>query len=114
MTSNPTIIAEGHPNLPLSRIKELIQSTLEVESGELTELAISFVTPAEIQSLNLEHRGKDAATDVLAYPYDESFPQGKGGDILLCPDIAAKSTDATHSLSQELDLLLVHGLLHVL
>ena len=61
------------------------------------------------------------ATDVLSFPMDEMKPhsaaQGPGmvGDIVLCPDFAVQQAkDAGHSLQEELELLTVHGVLHLL
>ena len=60
-------------------------------------------------------------TDVLSFPMDEIRPksraQGPGmlGDVILCPDFAAKQAEeAGHSLQEELELLTVHGILHLL
>jgi probable rRNA maturation factor len=43
-----------------------------------------------------------------------SFPRDDGGDIAICMDIARENADMyDHSLSQELKILLLHGMLHV-
>jgi probable rRNA maturation factor len=76
----------------------------------------------------LNHRwmGGDGPTDVLAFPMDEgSVDHGPGevnggepallGDIVLCPEVAAKQAAAAgHSAADELHLLTVHGVLHLL
>lgn len=61
------------------------------------------------------------ATDVLSFPMDEIKPHsasagaGMLGDIVLCPAFASKQADeAGHSLQEELELLTVHGVLHLL
>lgn len=78
----------------------------------------------------LNHRwmGGDGPTDVLAFPMDEgSVDHGPGeasasggepallGDIVLCPEVAAKqAATAGHAAADELHLLTVHGVLHLL
>ena len=88
-----------------------------------TEVSISCVTLAEMERLHIEHMDEPGATDVLSFPMDELRAPAPGevaqrgnlGDIVLCPEFAAGQAQAAgHSLAQELDLLLTHGLLHLL
>ena len=60
-------------------------------------------------------------TDVLSFPMDELKPNsssdGPGilGDIVLCPEYAKKqAVEIGHSLQDELEVLVVHGVLHLL
>ena len=78
----------------------------------------------------LAHRRSEAewmdepgATDVLSFPMDELRPgkddeepePGLLGDVVLCPQVAARQAhDAGHSTADELELLLTHGILHLL
>src|SRR3954469_12478967 len=92
----------------------------------LAELSILLVDVEYMTELNHRWMGGDGPTDVLAFPMDEGSidhgPQeGSGGepallgDIVLCPDIAAKqAATAGHSAAKELHLLTVHGVLHIL
>jgi probable rRNA maturation factor len=66
---------------------------------------------------------KDGPTDVLAFPMDELRPgkvneepeEGVLGDLVLCPAVAERQAEtAGHSTVDELDLLTVHGILHLL
>jgi probable rRNA maturation factor len=73
-------------------------------SGEL-HLAVAFVSAAEIQELNREHRDKDRPTDVLSFPIDEDGPVTglrELGDVVICPE---------HT--EDLDEAVVHGVLHL-
>lgn len=96
-----------------------------VTSGELNLL---FVDEAEMTGLNREHMGEDRPTDVLSFPLDgaDDLPlDAEGtrlvGDVVVCPAYAARQA-AEHrgepghdgSLEDELALLIVHGVLHVL
>lgn len=88
-----------------------------------TELNISAVTLAEMERLNIEHMDEPGATDVLSFPMDElrapeagEEPQrGMLGDIVLCPDFAAQQASAAgNTTGAEMDMLLTHGILHLL
>lgn len=84
------------------------------------EVSILLVDVATITVMNAEHMDKEGPTDVLAFPIDlpgESPPDSPAvlGDVMLCPSIAAiQATTAGHSTQDELRLLVVHGILHLL
>ena len=68
-------------------------------------LAVELVDAARIQELNREHRGRDAPTDVLAFPVDEAGPTAgprELGDVAVCPEHCSDVTEAA-----------VHGVLHL-
>ncbi len=81
------------------------------------ELSILLVDDADIQNLNRQHRNIDTATDVLSFPQmeDDEFVSHMLGDVVISVE-TAKRQAAEHqfSLEQELVLLLIHGLLHLL
>jgi probable rRNA maturation factor len=86
-----------------------------------SELSISIVGEDEMSSLHMQWMDEPGATDVLSFPMDEMKPNsaatGPGllGDVVLCPDFAqAQAKAAGHSLQEELELLTVHGVLHLL
>jgi probable rRNA maturation factor len=92
----------------------------------LAELSILLVDVDYMTELNHRWMGGDGPTDVLAFPMDEgSVDHGPGepnggepallGDIVLCPEVAAKqAATAGHATADELHLLTVHGALHLL
>ncbi|MBX6355909.1 MAG: rRNA maturation RNase YbeY, partial [Micromonosporaceae bacterium] len=91
----------------------------------LAELSILLVDVDYMTELNHRWMGGDGPTDVLAFPMDEgSVDHGPGeaggepallGDIVLCPEVAAKqAASAGHGTEDELHLLTVHGALHLL
>ncbi len=92
----------------------------------LAELSVLLVDVEYMTELNHRWMGGDGPTDVLAFPMDEgSVDHGPGenggnepallGDIVLCPEVAAKQAGtAGHSTADELHLLTVHGTLHLL
>jgi probable rRNA maturation factor len=68
----------------------------------------------ELHALNRRFRGKDRPTDVLSFPPASSLPRGFAGDIAISADLAARNARALgHSLSAELRILSLHGLLHL-
>lgn len=91
-----------------------------------TELTVRLVDPETIAVLNEQWMDKKGLTDVLSFPMDElspgrrdrepeDEPQGYLGDIALCPQVAAQQAPAAgHETSDEIDLLTVHGILHLL
>lgn len=92
----------------------------------LAELSVLLVDIEYMGELNHRWMGGDGPTDVLAFPMDEgTIDHGPGepagaepallGDIVLCPEVAAKqAATAGHSTADELHLLTVHGCLHLL
>ncbi|MDQ4086236.1 MAG: rRNA maturation RNase YbeY [Actinomycetota bacterium] len=87
------------------------------------ELTLRLVDPDTIASYNQRWMDKVGPTDVLAFPMDELRPGSDGdeyeegviGDILLCPQVAADQAPANgQTPQQEVDLLTIHGILHLL
>jgi probable rRNA maturation factor len=83
-----------------------------------SELGIRFVNEDEMSELHIKWMDLPGPTDVLSFPMDEIKPNsssnGPGviGDIVLCPAFAEKN--GKQSLAEELELLTVHGVLHLL
>ncbi|MEV7431062.1 MULTISPECIES: rRNA maturation RNase YbeY [unclassified Nocardioides] len=89
----------------------------------MAELCIKAVDEATIAELNEQWMEKEGPTDVLAFPMDELRPglvdeepeEGVLGDLVLCPEIAEKQGEtAGHGKAAEIELLTVHGILHLL
>lgn len=86
--------------------------------GCVGELTLTFVDRNEITALNAEHMGVDGPTDVLSFPLDPFGDDGPGpsliGDIVVCPEIAAGAAPGhAGTVDDELALLIVHGMLHI-
>lgn len=88
------------------------------DSGAIGELTLSFVDSEDIAELNFEHMGKSGPTDVLSFPMDDEPIVGVPtllGDVVISPAVAAgQFADHAGTLDDELALLVVHGILHVL
>ena len=82
------------------------------------DLTIVLTDDAQLQELNREYLGVDAPTDVLSFPASESDPETDApylGDILISIPRAKQQAEAAgHSIEDEVQLLVVHGTLHLL
>jgi probable rRNA maturation factor len=84
-----------------------------------SDLGITLVDEDEITKLHIQWMNLPGPTDVLSFPMDELKPfsasDGPGiiGDIVICPQFAAKQA-LNHSTEDEISLLTVHGVLHLL
>jgi probable rRNA maturation factor len=109
-------------NADTNRIKSLADFSLRsLGIHPESELSISLVDMEEMSSLHMRWLDESGPTDVLSFPMDELKPNsssdGPGilGDIVLCPEYAKKqAVEIGHSLQAELEVLLVHGVLHLL
>jgi probable rRNA maturation factor len=100
-------------------LERAVQATLEHEAQSLeSELSIILTNDARLHELNLNYLGVNAPTDVLSFPAAETDPETGAryiGDILISvPRAAAQAEAAGHALEAEVQLLVVHGILHLL
>src|SRR5215471_17726998 len=98
----------------------------EMGVNPLAELSILLVDVAYMAELNHRWMGGDGPTDVLAFPMEEgTIDPGPNdlsggeptllGDVVLCPEVAAKQAITVgHPAADELHMLTVHGVLHLL
>lgn len=87
------------------------------------DLTITVIDEAAMEVLHVKWMDLPGPTDVMSFPMDELRPGREGvdpeegilGDIVLCPTVAAKqAAEAGHTPAEELLLLTVHGILHLL
>jgi probable rRNA maturation factor len=115
-------IPEGEPgaDVDVDRWADLAVAALDREHRGSGELNLMFVDALDMAELNRAHMGSDGPTDVLAFPIDGETQVGDGvpallGDVVICPAVAAENaTERGCPLDDELALLVVHGVLHVL
>jgi probable rRNA maturation factor len=105
----------------LSRLARFVMDQMRVHP--LAELCIKLVDEATIAQLNEQWMEQTGPTDVLAFPMDELRPglvneepeEGVLGDLVLCVSVAAQqAAEAGHPTADELQMLTVHGILHLL
>jgi probable rRNA maturation factor len=80
------------------------------------EVTVAVVSDRRMRVLNRTFRGKDYATDVLAFPVGSpGGPDASLGDIVIAAGVAARQArEQGHALRTELRVLALHGLLHLL
>jgi probable rRNA maturation factor len=99
---------------PLRRFAQALQTS--VARGCAFDCLIT--NDAELRRLNREFRGQDAATDVLSFPAGP-LPDGRGSEIMLgdlaisLPRARAQAAALGHNLELELQILMLHGVLHL-
>jgi len=78
------------------------------------EIELIITTEDEIKTINKNSRGIDKSTDVLSFPY-ENMPMAPLGSIMISSlHVETKAKELGHSMDNELTLLFIHGLLHLL
>ena len=106
---------------PLVAVSRHVLDRLRVHP--LAELSVVLVDTKAIEQLHVKWMDEPGPTDVLSFPMDELRPgkedeepePGLLGDVVLCPQVAAQQARAAgHSTAEELELLLTHGILHLL
>jgi probable rRNA maturation factor len=86
-------------------LRDPVAAALAAAGIDDGHLAVELVEEGRIRELNREHRGKDAPTDVLAFPIDGLDPVAgprELGDVAICPEHCSDVTEAA-----------VHGVLHL-
>ena len=106
-------------DFPASLIERAVQAALTNQKESMdANLSVVLTDNRRIRKLNRDYLGVDAPTDVLSFPASESDPETGAryiGDILISVPYAAKGAkQAGNSLEAELQLLVVHGVLHLL
>ena len=100
-----------------ARLSALARHVLDSEKvDDEAELSILVIDEEHMRRLNSRFAKNDYATDVLAFPMLEGDEDSTMvGDVVLCPDVAKTNAEKLdHSLDRELEVLIVHGTLHLL
>jgi probable rRNA maturation factor len=122
------VVDEQDEPLPLATLSALARAVLETEGVSDGWLTLAFVAPDAIAALKAEHLGIDEPTDVLSFPIDlDQTALADGvprllGDVIICPGVARANVgqpgddETWHAATfeDELALLVVHGVLHLL
>jgi probable rRNA maturation factor len=107
---------------PDARLKEVITRTairrwIQAALFAPAELTIRFVDAGEGRELNKQYRGKDYATNVLTFAYNEGEEMADDAptqaDIILCTDVLEReAAEQKKSVEEHTAHLIVHGVLH--
>ncbi len=111
MQSEPLITYRRPPaTLKHSRLEQFAR-TLRDQIARGRAFHCLVTGDAELRSLNLRFRGKDATTDVLSFPSGEKNPLG---DIAISLGRARQQArERAHSIENEICILMLHGVLHL-
>jgi probable rRNA maturation factor len=117
--NNESVIDVDEPTLQRLAIYTLDQLHVHPDA----DLSIVLVDEAAMEQLHVQWMDEPGPTDVLSFPMDELrpgtedaiSPAGLLGDVVLCPQVAtAQAETAGHSPLDEMLMLTVHGILHLL
>ncbi|MDF1541677.1 MAG: rRNA maturation RNase YbeY [Anaerosomatales bacterium] len=107
--------------LDLAAFERLAEFVLDREDVPAhAELSLALVDVDEMAELNEGYRGVAGPTDVLSFECDDPCPVESDepvtlGDVVIAPRIAEEqAAELGHTVEEELNLLLVHGILHLL
>ncbi|MHB1323913.1 MAG: rRNA maturation RNase YbeY [Coriobacteriia bacterium] len=117
-----SIVSHREPEpLNLEAFERLALFVLEMEDVPgMTELSVALVEEDEMARLNERYRGVPGATDVLSFGCDDPCPAPGDepitlGDVVIAPTVAERqAAELGHTIERELDILLIHGVLHLL
>jgi probable rRNA maturation factor len=118
-----TITIENQYSLTPANLVALLEQAALVAlkhqtAPEDAELTIVLTDDKQLQTLNRDYLETDSPTDVLSFPSGETDPETGSpylGDILLSVPRATNQAEAGgHSLQAEAQLLVVHGVLHLM
>jgi probable rRNA maturation factor len=100
--------------LPAARTLARFLSAAQAAVRLRGQVTVLLTTDAAIRKLNRQFRGKNKATDVLSFPAEGLSAQGIAGDLAISVTTALSQAAAQgHSLSTEIKVLILHGLLHL-
>ena len=115
---HPAILLSNRQSRPVDEdeLTRLALTTLRGEGVGAAELSISLVEDDEIAELHERYMGEPGPTDVLAFPLEDDDHEEDGvrvlGDVVIAPAVAA--SNQPERPDDEVRLLLVHGILHLL
>jgi probable rRNA maturation factor len=132
------LIANNQKIIPIKREKfrGIVRRVLRSEGVKADEVSIVFCNDTFIHELNKRYRGIDAPTDVLSFSFTEHGSNLTGivafsidtlnghggssgiaalGEIIISVETALRqANECQHSIERELEILLIHGLLHII
>lgn len=97
---------------PREDVKRWVRAALDQDVIERADITVRFVDADEGQALNLEYRGRDYATNVLSFPYEQGAHLA--GDLVVCqPVLVREAAEQGKAFAAHAAHLIVHGTLHL-
>ncbi len=114
-----SIVRGPHEGVNRRELARRIEAMLRAREIDNDEVSFLLTDDKQIHKLNLQYRGFDKPTDVLAFALNEGEYGGLGtgllGDVVVAVPTARRQAEAAaRPLVDELTMLLAHGLLHLL
>ncbi|MFQ5829708.1 MAG: rRNA maturation RNase YbeY [Candidatus Methylomirabilia bacterium] len=98
----------------VARVSRMAEAALGALGQSGAEMHLTFVSDSRIRTLNEQHRGVRSRTDVIAFPLESPGPSRLLGEVIISGESARRQARRLGvPLATELDLLVVHGLLHL-
>jgi probable rRNA maturation factor len=105
---------EKYQRLPTARTLARFLTEAQAAVRLQGEVTVLLTTDAALRKLNCSFRGKDQATDVLSFPAEGVGAEEIAGDLAISvPTALRQAVEQGHSLSTEIKVLILHGLLHL-
>lgn len=102
-----------YPESAVRLLRPWLSTVLVEVAPDAASFGVRFAGDRELRRANREYRGKDYATDVLSFPGEAG--EGHLGDVLISvPRARHQAQDAGHDAFREVEILLLHGILHCL
>lgn len=97
---------------PREDVKRWVRAALDPDVIARADITVRFVDADEGQALNLEYRGRDYATNVLSFPYEQGVRLA--GDLVVCqPVLVREAAEQGKAFADHAAHLIVHGTLHL-
>lgn len=110
-----TVVAVPARGITRRELAAVARRVLRGENGDL-DISIVFTDDRELRRLNKMYREIDRTTDVLSFNIPRVLPKSRdAGELYISVAQAARQARRRgHSLASELQVLIVHGVLHLL
>jgi probable rRNA maturation factor len=113
-----SIETESGQSFPVDLLERAARAVLDLTGVPDADLTVVMTGDSQVQTLNRDFLGIDAPTDVLSFPADEPDPEtGRRylGDVIISlPRATEQAMERGHTVEDEVQLLVVHGILHLL
>ncbi len=105
------------PIIEAARLRRLVHRALREAGSSADSVSFVFVDDETMSNYHGRYLDVPEPTDVLSFPAEDLDPEGEHdlGDVVICTDEAARQArQAKRSYTLELEVLALHGLLHLL
>ncbi len=104
-----------YPEAGARRLRPWLERLTSALCPARSSLVVRFVSDREMRRLSRDFRGKDATTDVLSFPGEDGLDGTHVGDVVISvPTARRQALAAGHPSEVELQVLILHGVLHCL